>query len=189
MPDKEVDEQFAAIMAHWQDEATGQDPFGDPLPGLEDLAPDGPAAPAASAPDAGADPMAEPSRSEATPGYDLPFVTGRPDTPEPLEEEPIDSSDPSPVGSAWRQHTPPEVEPHFEPPPPAPLPSSEDRHFWTMLGSLVGGPLLFLYLLLFNRDGNGWWMTFAILVSIAGFVLLVLRQPAERDEDDDGIRL
>jgi hypothetical protein len=32
-------------------------------------------------------------------------------------------------------------------------------------------------------------MLFALLVSIAGFVLLVLRQPLERDEGDDGIRL
>ncbi len=58
-----------------------------------------------------------------------------------------------------------------------------------MIISLVAGPLLFLYLLLFNRDGNGWWMVFALLVSIAGFVLLVLRQPLDRDDDDDGIRL
>ena len=31
MPDKDVDEQFAAIMAHWDDVALGIDPFGDPL--------------------------------------------------------------------------------------------------------------------------------------------------------------
>jgi hypothetical protein len=48
---------------------------------------------------------------------------------------------------------------------------------------------MFLYLLLFNRDGNGWWMVCSLLVSIAGFVLLVLRQPLDRDDDDDGIRL
>ena len=58
-----------------------------------------------------------------------------------------------------------------------------------MIVALVAGPLLFLYLLLFNRDGNGWWMMCALLVSIAGFVLLVLRQPLDRDDDDDGIRL
>ncbi len=80
-------------------------------------------------------------------------------------------------------------EPHYTPPPPAPLPPSEDKHFWLMIVALVAGPLLFLYLLLFNRDGNGWWMVFSLLVSIAGFVLLVLRQPLDRDDDDDGIRL
>jgi hypothetical protein len=32
-------------------------------------------------------------------------------------------------------------------------------------------------------------MVCALLVSIAGFVLLVLRQPLDRDDDDDGIRL
>ena len=37
MAEKDVDEQFAAIMAHWDDVALGLDPYGDPHP---DLAPD-----------------------------------------------------------------------------------------------------------------------------------------------------
>ena len=37
MAEKDVDEQFAAIMAHWDDVALGLDPYGDPQP---DLAPD-----------------------------------------------------------------------------------------------------------------------------------------------------
>ncbi|MDQ6715664.1 MAG: hypothetical protein M3Z83_06105, partial [Actinomycetota bacterium] len=113
---------------------------------------------------------------------------GRPDLAAPPPPTPPQPTPPV-LGAAWRQHHPVEEELHFEPPPPAPLPPAEDKHFWTMLGALVGGPLLFLYLLLFNRDGNGWWMTFAILISVAGFVLLVLRQPAVRDDGDDGIRL
>jgi hypothetical protein len=219
MADKDVDEQFAAIMAHWDEEARGIDPFGDPsaessgqdrdidrgtIPGARPDEPshragDGPesgppAAPAPTDPEPpGAETTADARSAESRPpDVRPPAPQPRPPAPEPdaggdaaLGEEP-----PSPVpGSAWRRHDAAEVDEHFEPPPPAPLPSSEDKHFWTMLGALVGGPLLFLYLLLFNRDGNGWWMTFALLVSVAGFVLLVLRQPNERDEDDDGVRL
>ena len=32
MAEKDVDEQFAAIMAHWDDVALGLDPYGDPHP-------------------------------------------------------------------------------------------------------------------------------------------------------------
>ena len=205
MAEKDVDEQFAAIMAHWDEEALGLDPCGDPS---ADHNPDG----AEGAEGAGAS-TAVPSAVNPAPTHGLKPRETPPAAPAPLPVEPVEPVEPGDpgdpvaaeddaqtpgrgqeepppvVGAAWRQHNPPEVEEHFEPPPPAPLPSADDKHFWTMLGALVGGPLLFLYLLLFNRDGNGWWMTFALLVSVAGFVLLVLRQPNHRDEDDHGIRL
>ena len=187
MAEKDVDEQFAAIMAHWDDVALGLDPYGDPHP---DLAPD---------------PTAEPTEGK-TPN-DAPIarapeirrirdVTDLPDLPDSVVgpddvraddrvvDDPIE--DVEDVVESWDVES---DEPHYTPPPPAPLPPSEDKHFWLMIVALVAGPLLFLYLLLFNRDGNGWWMVFALLVSIAGFVLLVLRQPLDRDDDDDGIRL
>src|SRR6476661_3786829 len=160
MAEKDVDEQFAAIMAHWDDVALGADPYGDPQP---DLAPD---------------PTAEPSEGK-TPN-DAPIARA------PEIRRIRDVADVDDVVESWDVEA---DEPHYTPPPPAPLPPSEDKHFWLMIISLVAGPLLFLYLLLFNRDGNGWWMVFALLVSIAGFVLLVLRQPLDRDDDDDGIRL
>lgn len=234
MADKDVDEQFAAIMAHWDEEALGIDPFGDPTagdaakgrgdadpgrgPGEQSDAPqrgdDAPSPTPPAVPSAGTAAPESPAPGSPAPGSPAPgspaprSPTASKDdaTPEartaPPEAEPpasqphvagtdagADQVTPSVVGSAWRRHEPADVEEHFEPPPPAPLPSSEDKHFWTMMGALISGPLLFLYLLLFNRDGNGWWMTFALLTSVAGFVLLVLRQPNERDEDDDGVRL
>jgi hypothetical protein len=201
MADKDVDEQFAAIMAHWDDVALGLDPSGDPHP------------------DSGSDPTREPD-PDGTGEADRDGRTGRADDPVARAPEirrirdvsdlpDLDESPPSeqaPAESAVpRDWTPAEGsdegseedwdndedvdDSHYTPPPPAPLPSSEDKHFWLMIVAMVAGPLLFLYLLLFNRDGNGWWMLFALLVSIAGFVLLVLRQPIDRDEDDDGIRL
>jgi hypothetical protein len=174
MAEKDVDEQFAAIMAHWDDVALGLDPSGDPRPDAPDDRRDDPTRDPDAVDDASpAAPLAdEPDPDDA--GYD--------ESVEALEDhEDLDAD------AAWDADV--REEDHYTPPPPAPLPPSEDKHFWLMVVALVGGPLLFLYLLLFNRDGNGWWMLFALLVSIAGFVLLVLRQPLERDEGDDGIRL
>ena len=191
MPDKDVDEQFAAIMAHWDDVALGLDPLGDPLAddgaAADGGAETGPAAVAApgSQPAPAPPPTAEPTAAPQT----SPSSEGT--APHPATDPgPLPADDAPPVIlSGWRQHAPPDVEEHFVPPPPAPLPSAEDKHFWLMMVGLIGGPLLFLYLILFARDGNGWWMMFALGMGIAGFVLLVLRQPAERDENDDGVRL
>ncbi len=222
MAEKDLDEQFAAIMAHWDEEARGLDPFGDPAADADDgpqdsgpnRASDEPPRPADDAPLASGPAVAPSAVNPAPARDDMPREVQGPSTPSDDESRPSQPSrapgeadrggrddnhgpDPDPgeprpkpvAGSAWRRHDPAEVDEHFEPSPPAPLPSSEDKHFWTMMGALIGGPLLFIYLLLFNRDGNGWWMTFALLASVAGFVLLVLRQPNDRDDDDDGVRL
>jgi hypothetical protein len=189
MAEKDVDEQFAAIMAHWDDVALGLDPYGDPHPDADPLR-----EPPATPPTDASTRLPEIRRIRDV--DDLPDVEdARPDgrlrdVPVEMPENPQDADDEwddSEPESDWAHDDDPEQ--HYSPPPPAPLPSSEDKHFWLMIVALVAGPLLFLYLLLFNRDGNGWWMLFALLVSIAGFVLLVLRQPLDRDEDDDGIRL
>jgi hypothetical protein len=168
MAEKDVDEQFAAIMAHWDDVALGLDPSGDPHPDGPDDRRDDPTRDRDPVDDAHAvAPVEQPRLDDATAGDVV--------------------EDPEDLAADWDADD--REEDHYTPPPPAPLPPSEDKHFWLMVVALVSGPLLFLYLLLFNRDGNGWWMLFALLVSIAGFVLLVLRQPMERDEGDDGIRL
>jgi hypothetical protein len=187
MAEKDVDEQFAAIMAHWDDVALGLDPYGDPHPES----------------DPPRDPTVNPPPDPSTRLPEIRRVRDVDDLPDVEEarrddrlrdvpvEVPQDADaewdDDEPDASVWAHDDDPEQ--HYSPPPPAPLPSSEDKHFWLMIVALVAGPLLFLYLLLFNRDGNGWWMLCALLVSIAGFVLLVLRQPLDRNDDDDGIRL
>jgi hypothetical protein len=178
MAEKDVDEQFAAIMAHWDDVAFGLDPSGDPHP-------DGPD-------DRGDDPTRAPEAVDevtpAAPGADEPRLDdAKADDVVEDREDQDHHEDHEDLEAEWDDDD--REDEHYTPPPPAPLPPSEDKHFWLMVIALVSGPLLFLYLLLFNRDGNGWWMLFALLVSIAGFVLLVLRQPLERDEGDDGIRL
>lgn len=234
MADKDVDEQFAAIMAHWHEDALGLDPFGDPQNETTQnettqATPQGPEgsdpadraeAPGQVEPDVGdgasrttalSDPGAggaEPDQvrrapdepTPAAPSAAAPSVNPAPPMPPRTPTTPVAPTTPmtptAPMtpehaaGLGWRQHVPqPEPEDHFVPPPPAPLPPAEDKHFWLMMAGLIGGPLLFLYLILFNRDGNGWWMVCGIAMTLAGFVLLVLRQPFERDEDDDGVRL
>ena len=88
--------------------------------------------------------------------------------------------------ASWRSPEPvEEPEEHFEPGPTAPLPAG-DLQFWGILAGLVGGPLLLLFLVLFNREGNPLWMLLAVGITVAGFGLLVQRLPRHRDEDDDG---
>jgi hypothetical protein len=83
-----------------------------------------------------------------------------------------------------------EPDDHFVPPSEIDLPSAEsDPMFWAIVGGLVGGPLLLLYLLFFDRDGSGWWVVTAVAMLVVGFVLLVLRGGSERDPFDDGTRV
>lgn len=70
------------------------------------------------------------------------------------------------------------------------LPSAEDDPmFWAIVGGLVGGPLLLLWVVLFDQGGSGWWVATAIGMIVVGFTLLVLRGGTERDPFDDGTRI
>ncbi len=73
---------------------------------------------------------------------------------------------------------------HFTPAPTAPLPPQEDIQFWGIILGLVGGPLLLLWLVLFRPHVSDWWTIGALLLTAGGFVLLVMRQPHSRDEND-----
>ncbi len=79
----------------------------------------------------------------------------------------------------------------YEPPPPAPLPH-DDVQFWSICVALVGGPLWLIYLFAFERDCRPLWWILACLTCVLGVVLLVLRQPTNREQQDpfdDGARL
>jgi hypothetical protein len=78
---------------------------------------------------------------------------------------------------------------HFVPPPLEPLPPSYDHHFWGIVIGLVAGPLILLWLVILQPDASSLWTWLGVGLTVAGFVLLVLRQPKDRDESDDGIRL
>jgi len=129
---------------------------------------------AQTAPDEAAD--------DQPPQDDRPPVDEPPALPEPGHPQAL------PTPEVWRAHeVDDEQDEHFEPQPVAPLPVG-DLQFWAIIAGMGGGPLLLLYLVLFNRDVGGLWILTAIGMSVGGFVLLVSRLPGNQG-DDDGARL
>jgi len=88
----------------------------------------------------------------------------------------------------WRTHEAEEEEEHFEPPQVSPLPMG-DLQFWAILAGMIGGPLLLVYLVFFNRNLSHYWTLVSIAMSVGGFILLVSRLPGQEGDDDDGARL
>lgn len=109
-----------------------------------------------------------------------------------------DPADPMELPSQWR--VPPDDSPSvldehdegFTPPPPRPLPVG-DLSFWGALGGIVGGLLWLAYLVFFDRYAREIWWALAVLATVGGFALLVMRQPRKRgqdwDDDVDGAQL
>lgn len=82
-----------------------------------------------------------------------------------------------------------EADDHFVPDEPD-LPSVEDDPmYWAIVVGLAGGPLLLLYVLLFDRGGSPWWIVTGAAMTVVGFVMLVLRGGDHRDPFDDGSRV
>jgi len=133
---------------------------------------------------ADADDSADPSPGDA--GHlpkNLPPLLPTPGQPPDLPPHDI------PAPQVWRSHdVDDDYEEHFEPPPVAPLPVG-DLQFWAIIGGMVGGPLLLLFLVFFHREASGYWMLTAIAITIGGFALLVSRLPGHDDQDDNGARL
>ncbi|WP_374969414.1 hypothetical protein [Terrabacter sp. BE26] len=237
MSDRDLDAEFARIIAGWDDEApdpqlrrplepqqaesdAGRPETDDPSGPSGPTAHTGPAMP--SQPDEATDPDGHTAddKDGGTPpsnGQPASGTPGSPGTPAPpaaaassgLLELPIAPDTPHVWrgGAASQDDTedarttpgrttgdaaddPFDDDEHFVPPSEIDLPSAEnDPMFWAIVGGLVGGPLLLLYLLFFDRDGSGWWVVTALAMVVVGFVLLVLRGGTERDPFDDGTRL
>ena len=199
MDERDVDARFASIIAGWEgpvpgpgDEEVDETPdAGGPSPRAE------PEEPAEST---GATATAEPSR--------LPEPTddGAAEPPAPpspwVVPAPLDVVVPA---SAWRaaESRDPDADAvggaddageaedeHFEPPEVV-LPPQEDLHFWGAVIGLVAGPLMLLYVVFARPFHSTRWFVAAVVVSLIGFALLVLRQPAHRDptSGDDGARV
>lgn len=83
-----------------------------------------------------------------------------------------------------RSYTPAEDpdEGRFVPPEPDPLPAG-DRHFWGIALGLSLGPLL-VVLSVVLPVLHPVFGVIGLLMAIAGFVLLILRQPRRRGPDD-----
>lgn len=195
----DFDARFAEIIAQLDDEALEK---GALLPEPERPRP--PAAPtdASAEPSERSAPSDDSTRATAEPTTPLPErADPAPERPQPERAQPEPPQDPpaDPIANLPTQWRMPTGEPapmleddgHFEPPAPEPLPAG-DLHFWAILGSLIGGPLWLLYLLFFDRYARPMWWLMACGVCVAGVVMLIMRQPANRDdfdEYDDGARL
>ncbi|HEY5179110.1 MAG TPA: hypothetical protein VIJ07_04940 [Dermatophilaceae bacterium] len=166
------DAMFADIVAHWNDAAAepAPRPSADEAPGDEESG----AHPAESGAHTAEEPPVDHHHFHADPPAALPT---------PAQPQAI------PAPQAWRAHeVDPEYEEHFEPPPTAPLPVG-DLQFWAIIAGMCGGPLLLLYLVLFNREAGSGWMLTAIAMSVGGFALLISRLPRDHEDGDDGARL
>ncbi len=114
----------------------------------------------------------EPSR--VNPPLDLP-------APAPIREPP---ETPEQGTASWRAWDDDDQDDHFVPAPTDPLPAG-DMHFWAIVVGLSVGPLLvFLSAVLRVLPGMPWGLL-GLAMTVAGFVLLVLRSP-RRPFGDDG---
>ncbi len=188
--ENDLDSRFEAVVAGWDDVPSLPDrPENDP----PDVSAPGPSR--ASAPD---------FTQGLTQGPPAGGGPGEPGGPTPADETtnppwpvwrgPVrgPSADPladDPTGTEEEDQG--DEDEHFVPGPTAPLPPQEDLHFWGIVVGLVAGPLLLLWLVLVRPDVSHWWTWLALVLSVGGFVLLVLRQPRHREDDgpDHGARL
>lgn len=187
MSDRDVDAEFADIVARWDqveslpdttDGRAATDPGNDVATDLRtDSGVVEPTAPG-EAPQGLGTGVNPPLRSNTNPPPTRPFVVWR--GAEVPEAEPGEET-PDPVELRDLEDV---EEDHFEPGPTAPLPPQEDLQFWGIIVGLVAGPVLLLWLVLFRPDVSDWWTLGALGLTVMGFVLLVMRQPHARDEDD-----
>jgi hypothetical protein len=200
--DRDVDEEFARIVAGWDDVATTSGSAAlPPVPGLPQ-APDG-----ALEADASTSPADEPAADDEPtadePTTDEPAATAGPAEPPEASTQPTNGSAddiPAGVGTAYEQETDPDAAPwrgylpdepdeHFEPPEPQ-LPPAHDATYWLAVVGLVAGPLLVLWAVVLSGDPDpGWLIVAGLLLTIGGFGLLIMRGSGERDPDDDGSRV
>jgi hypothetical protein len=169
---------FADIIAHLKDEASEAEQPVRPLAG--------------DAPTYHWTIHQTPGGAGDPPAADATHETTAPPQGEPEDESQDESRGESqaiPAPQGWRAHeVDDDEEEHFEPQPVTPLPVG-DLQFWAILAGMIGGPLLLVYLVFFNRNMSSYWTLTAIAMSVGGFALLVSRLPGHEGDDDDGARL
>jgi hypothetical protein len=184
-PDEDLDAAFAAIIAGWDDipsmdedtQSTGGGTGtvdADHTDGENGPAGDVHPTPPTELPRA--DRWTNPPRRRANDGPD---AGGFPD-PAPQR-----SSPPGPPVSGprdWAAREDPDDD-RFHPPDPPPLPRGDlvGRLAWA--GVLLG-PAFLLCAGMFWRGAPRLWLALAVLAFVGGFVTLVLRLPADRDDSD-----
>jgi hypothetical protein len=192
-PELDVDSAFAAIVAGWgQDEpgpGTGSWPVAEDLSEPDDPEPPGapsaaagrpePAgAPAGGSPSPTALPPAAPAADDADderPGENeivLPAVVLGGMTSQTIGPRDVDPNAPQPP------------EEGFVPPEPPPIPRGDllTRLLW--IGA-IGGPLFLLVAAIAWQEAPRMLILAAVAAFVGGFVMLVMRMPHDREDDDD----
>ena len=184
-PELDVDSAFAAIVAGWgQDEpgpGTGSWPVAEDLDDPEPPEPPAPAATGSPSPTAlppTVPPAAPPAADEADderPGENeivLPAVVLGGMTSQTVGPRDVDPNAPEPP------------EEGFVPPEPPPIPRGDlmTRLLW---GGAIGGPLFLLIAAIAWRDAPRMLILAAVAAFVGGFVMLVVRMPHDREDDDD----
>lgn len=164
---------FADIIAHLKDEASEPERPGQHI--ADDVSTD--RWTIHQTPGEAVEPTAEGATEEMT-------APPQPESQGESQPEP----QPVPTPQVWRAHEVEDDDEHFEPLPVSPLPVG-DLQFWAILAGMIGGPLLLVYLVFFNRNMSSYWTLTAIAMSVGGFALLVSRLPGHEDDEDDGARL
>ena len=192
-PDPDVDAAFAQIVAGWDDEPIPEVP---PWPATEDVT-DRPAPPVdrgssetsaaepsgtAATGDESANPTA--GGSVGTPRSWPPAERERPGAPPEPPAGPPPAGPPDPGPRDWAAAEEPDE--GYVPPEPPPLPRGDVVSRLAWAGVLLGPAFLLLSALVWDGAGPV-PLGLAALAFIGGFVTLVARLPARRDdEDDDG---
>jgi len=182
MSERDIDAEFDAIIAHWDDDAASP-----PKPRtVQDITT---AYAALSRPETDSpEPVVEDDRVEPVPEAPAPQVEEHAETGAQTDAaEPVAVAQPE----VWREGASIDAEDddHFEP-GPVQLPPGEDLGYWGAILGLVGGPLLMVWVALTGPFYRGWWILGSIVLFLGGFALLVLRQPQHRDPyGDDGARV
>jgi hypothetical protein len=168
--DADLDAAFAEIISGWDDETT------DPVPRW----------PASEDADEAPPPASSMEQIRYARDHGLPTPDHDPDSPAPVDDDAsaqVRPVEPAPAGPRdWELA---DTEEHFEPPEPPPLPHGDltSRLAWA---AVIAGPAFLLYAGLFWREVSRLWLVLAALGFVAGFVVLVMRLPQSRDDDDDG---
>lgn len=173
-PALDYDAAFADLVKRFGEppapDPTGPDQGGPGLTGPDPSGPE-PTGPHQSGPDPiGPDRTGPDETGRARPG------------PEP-SAAPEGASTATPGDRAWY---PPELDEHFEPPDPPPLPRGDlvSRLAWA---GVLGGPAVLLAAAILQGTLPSLLVTAALVAFITGFVTLVARMPADREDDgDDG---
>jgi hypothetical protein len=179
-PELDYDSAFAAIVAGFSQEAgpgTGSWPVQEDVDPAPDAGPASrPEAPDGGSPTAGRhrDPDDRDDDGPADGDLVLPAVV--------LGGAGMASRAPGPRDSDPNAPEPPEE--GYVPPEPPPLPRGDlmTRALWA---GVIGGPLFLLIAAIAWRDAPRLLILAAVAAFVGGFVMLVVRMPHDRDEDDD----